>query len=96
MDAGDPDAAAVHPDPRLRADAIDVLGLTRDPAALPLIEPALKDPDQQAVARRLSVPLRVSTQRNKTYSPQRTRWTKETVSIVVMSASRVGITTPAL
>jgi HEAT repeat protein len=35
------------PDPRLRADIADVLGLSGDPAALTVIEPMMKDPDPQ-------------------------------------------------
>ncbi len=46
------------PDPRIRADVADALGLSGDPAALPLLEPLLTDRDadtaraaEQAVAR---------------------------------------------
>lgn len=35
------------PDPRVRADVVDVLGLTRSPAVLPLAEAMGKDADQQ-------------------------------------------------
>ncbi|MBI3490889.1 MAG: HEAT repeat domain-containing protein [Acidobacteria bacterium] len=51
-------AYALDPDPRLRADVADILGLTRDPRGLPLVEPMLKDRDprvaqaaERAVAR---------------------------------------------
>ena len=38
---------AQDPDPRVRADVVDVLGLTRNPAVLPLAEAMAKDADQQ-------------------------------------------------
>ena len=36
-------AYAIDPDPRLRADVADILGVTRDPRVLPLVQPMLKD-----------------------------------------------------
>jgi len=48
--AGRTQAVASHlhdPDPRLRLDVVEVLGLSGDPAALPLVEPLLKDRDPQ-------------------------------------------------
>ena len=36
-------AYAIDPDPRLRADVADILGVTRDPRGLPLVQPMLKD-----------------------------------------------------
>ena len=35
------------PDPRMRADMLDALGLARDPASLPLVTPLVADPDPQ-------------------------------------------------
>ena len=37
----------MDPDPRLRLEVVDVLGLAGDPAALPVIEPLTKDRDAQ-------------------------------------------------
>lgn len=37
------------PDPHVRADVADILGLAGDPAALPLLEPLTKDADPQVV-----------------------------------------------
>jgi HEAT repeat protein len=48
--AGRTQAVASHlldPDPRLRLDIVEVLGLSGDPAALALVEPLLKDRDPQ-------------------------------------------------
>ena len=48
--AGRTAALASHlqdPDARLRLDVVEVLGLSGDPAALPLVEPLLKDRDPQ-------------------------------------------------
>jgi HEAT repeat protein len=49
---------AQDPDARMRADAADIFGLAGDPAALPILEPLLKDRDphvalaaERAVAR---------------------------------------------
>jgi len=36
-------AYALDPDPRLRADVANILGVTRDPRGLPLVQPMLKD-----------------------------------------------------
>jgi HEAT repeat protein len=36
-------AYALDPDPRVRADVADILGVTRDPRGLPLVQPMLKD-----------------------------------------------------
>jgi HEAT repeat protein len=36
---------ARDPDPSVRADVVDVLGLAGDPAALPIVEPLERDPD---------------------------------------------------
>jgi HEAT repeat protein len=38
---------AQNPDARTRADVADILGLSYDPAALPIVESMLKDPDPQ-------------------------------------------------
>ena len=40
---------AQDPDPRLRADVADILGLAFDPAALPIVEPLMKDTDPQVI-----------------------------------------------
>lgn len=41
---------AIDPDPRLRADIADILGMTRDPRGLPLVQPMLKDKNPTVVA----------------------------------------------
>jgi HEAT repeat protein len=42
-------AYALDPDPRLRADVANILGVTRDPRGLPLVQPMLKDKNPQVV-----------------------------------------------
>jgi HEAT repeat protein len=41
---------AIDPDPKLRADVADILGLTRDPRGLRLLQPMLKDKNPLVVA----------------------------------------------
>ena len=43
-------AYALDPDPRIRGDVADILGVTRDPRGLPLVQPMLKDKDPVVVA----------------------------------------------
>jgi HEAT repeat protein len=40
---------ALDPDPRLRGDVADILGITRDPRGLPLVQPMLKDRNPDVV-----------------------------------------------
>ena len=53
---------AQDPDPGVRADIADILGLSGDPAALPLVEPLIKDQDTQVAlaAERAALRLRGS------------------------------------
>ena len=53
------------PDPRMRVDIADILGLASDPAGLPIVEPLLKDQDEQVAlaARRAVARLRNSDRR---------------------------------
>jgi HEAT repeat protein len=53
------------PDPRIRADIVDVLGFTDDSAALPIVEPLIKDQDPQVAlaAERAAARLRSSDRR---------------------------------
>jgi HEAT repeat protein len=53
------------PDPRIRADIADVLGFTDDSAALPIVEPLVKDQDPQVAlaAERAAARLRSSDRR---------------------------------
>jgi HEAT repeat protein len=53
------------PDPRIRADIVDVLGFTDNPAALPIVEPLVKDQDPQVAlaAERAGARLRGSDRR---------------------------------
>jgi hypothetical protein len=56
---------AQDPDPRMRADIADILGLAGDPAGLPIVELLLKDQDEDVAlaARRAAARLRDSDQR---------------------------------